>query len=136
MAQTDIQTLIAIAKDPQRSEDERTSAIHDMANLPPEEAIPALIDLLDDDALSVRWAAALILRKFGRDMLIPLLRAIATRPASAPFYESAHRALVRFGDPEIEAILQPVLEELKRPPASSTAAVEALNALKKLQALA
>ncbi len=133
MPHSELENAIAIARDPNRSEDERTSAIHALARFPAEEAIPALLELMHDNELSIRWTAASTLRKFGREMLIPLLRAIATQPASVNFYESAHHALVRFGDPEIEKILEPVVEALKQPPTSSTAAVEAMNALEQLQ---
>ena len=132
MTSSEFERIVAIARDASRSEDERTDAIHALARFPAEEAIPVLIDLMFDDSLSVRWTAASVIRKFGREMLIPLLRAIATRDANENFYESAHRALVRFGDPTIEAILKPLLEELKRPPTSSTAGVEAMKALKAL----
>ena len=133
MTSPQLESMAAIAKDPSRSEDERTDAIHALAHFPPEEAVPILIDLMSDDALSVRWAAANVIRKFGKAMLIPLLRAIATRPGNAFFYESAHHALVRFGDPKTEAILEPVLQALKQHPSSSTAAVEAMEALKALE---
>ena len=132
---TELEKLIAQAKNTSLSEEERTAAIHAMVRFPAEEAAPALIDLLDDNALSVRWAAASTLRKFGRAMLPYLLRAIATRPADTNFYESAHHALVRFGDPAIEKILDPVLKELKQTPAASKAAVEAMKALEALEAL-
>lgn len=134
MSDSTFETLAAVAQDVGRDEDERTSAIHELARFPADKAIPVLIDLMSDDSLAVRWAAAAAIRKFGREMLIPLLRAIATRPADENFYESAHRALVRFGDPQVEHILEPVLDALKQPPTSSTAAVKAMEALKQLQA--
>jgi HEAT repeat protein len=130
---TDLATLVAQAKDTSLSEEARTQAVHALARFPAEEAVPVLIELMHDNALSVRWTAASTLRKFGRAMLPHLLRAIATQPADAKFYESAHHALVRFGDPAVEALLEPVLEELKQTPAASKAAVEAMKALEALE---
>ena len=127
------ENLVDIIQDASRSEEERTSAIHELVRFPADKAIPVLIDLMDDDALSVRWTAATVIRKFGKAMLVPLLRAIATRPADDFFYESAHHALIRFGDPEIENILEPVVKALKQHATSSTAAVEAMKALAALQ---
>ena len=128
------ENLVDIIQDASRSEEERTSAIHELARFPADKAIPVLIDLMDDDALSVRWTAATVIRKFGKAMLIPLLRVIATRPADDFFYESAHHALVRFGDPDVEKILDPVVKALKQHAASSTAAIEAMKALQALPA--
>jgi len=135
MPQTDLDKLFAIAQDTSRSEDERTSAIYDLGRLPAEESIPYLIALMKDDALSVRWTAATVLRKYGKAMLAPLLRALATQPADPRFYESAHRALVRFGDPDIEAILDPVLKALSQSGAAEAVPVTAMEALTRLEPL-
>ena len=135
MPRTDLEKLKAIALDTARTEDERTSAIHALGRLPADESIPTLIALMKDDALSVRWTAATVLRKYGRSMLVPLLRALATQPADSRFYESAHRALVRFGDPEIEAILEPVLNALSQSGAAEAVPPTAMEALTRLEPL-
>lgn len=135
MAQAELERLVAIARDASRSEDERTTAIHAMSRHPAEEAIPYLIDLMKDNALSVRWAAASTLRRYGRAMLEPLLRALATQPADHQFYESAHHALTRFGDPAIEAILEPVLAALTQSGAAAATPAAAMDALEALESL-
>lgn len=136
MAQAELKKLISIARDSSRSDEERTTAIHTLKRFSPEEAIPYLLELMKDDALSVRWAAATTLRHFGRDMLEPLLRALETKPADIRFYESAHHALVRFGDPAIESILAPVLDALSGPGAATAVPAAAVEALEKLEAAA
>ncbi len=133
MTQTVAEKLAAIARNRSQSEDDRTTAIHAMGRLPAGESIPHLIALMKDDSLAVRWAAATTLRKYGRDMLEPLLRALATQPADHHFYESAHHALTRFGDPAIETILAPVLEALMQSGAAAAVPAAAMEALEKLQ---
>ncbi len=133
MAQADFDSLVAIARDASRSEEERTTATHALKRFPAEQAIPVLIDLMKDDALSVRWAAAATLRSFGQEMLPPLLQALATRPEDHNFYESAHHALTRFGNPDIEKILAPVLDALTHSGASATVPAIAMEALQQLQ---
>ena len=133
MPQTDIGKLAAIAQDHSQNEDDRTTAIHAMGRLPADEAIPHLIALMRDDALSVRWAAATTLRKYGREMLGPLLRTLATQPADHRLYESAHHALTRFGSPAIEEILAPVLDALTQSGAASAVPSVAMDALEKLK---
>ena len=133
MPQADIGKLAAIAQDHSQSEDDRTTAIHAMGRLPAEESIPHLITLMRDDALSIRWVAAATLRKYGREMLEPLLRALATQPADHRFYESAHHALTRFGNPAIEEILAPVLDALTQSGAASAVPGVAMEALEKLK---
>jgi len=92
-----------------------------------------LIALMRDDSLSVRWTAATTLRKYGLAMLEPLLRALATQPADRHFYESAHHALIRFGNPTIEAILAPVLGALTQSGVAEAVPAAAMEALEKLQ---
>ena len=133
MAQTELERLVATARDRSRSEDERTTAIHALGRLPAEQSIPYLLELMSDDALSVRWTAAATLRKYGQVMLEPLLRALATRPADHRFYESAHHALTRFGDPTIESILAPVLDALTESGAAAAVPAAAMKALEKLE---
>jgi HEAT repeat protein len=133
MAQAEFDSLVAIARDSSRNEEERTTAIHAMKHFPAEKAIPALIELMKDNALSVRWAAAATLRSFGQDMLPALLRALATQPEDHNFYESAHHALTRFGNPAIEKILAPVLDALTHSGASATVPAAAMEALQQLQ---
>ncbi len=135
MTQIDIEELSAIARDRSQSEDARTTAIHAMGRLPADASIPHLIALMKDDSLSVRWAAAATLRKYGQAMLEPLLRALATQPADHRFYESAHHALTRFGNPAIEAILAPVLEALTQAGTATAVPAVAMDALEKLQAV-
>ena len=135
MAQAELERLVAIARDTSRSEEERTTAIHAMKRFPAEEAIPYLLELMKNNALSIRWAAAATLRSFGRGMLEPLLRALATQPADHRFYESAHHALTRFGNPAIEKILAPVLEALAHSSAESVVPSAALEVLVQLEAL-
>ncbi len=134
MTHIDIEELSAIARDRSQSEDARTTAIHAMGRLPADASIPQLIALMKDDSLSVRWAAAATLRKYGQAMLEPLLRALATQPADHRFYESAHHALTRFGNPAIEAILAPVLEALTQAGTATAVPAVAMDALEKLQA--
>jgi len=88
---------------------------------------------MKDDSVAVRWAAAATLRHFGNDMLEPLLRALATQPADSRFYESAHHALTRFGNPVIEKSLAPVLEALTHPGAAAFVPAAAMDALEKLE---
>ena len=133
MAQTDIERLSSIARDRSQSENARTTAIHAMGRLPADESIPQLIALMRDDSLSVRWTAATTLRKYGLAMLEPLLRALATQPADRHFYESAHHALIRFGNPTIEAILAPVLGALTQSGVAEAVPAAAMEALEKLQ---
>jgi HEAT repeat protein len=133
MAQTELERLIAIARDRSRSEDERTTAIHALGRQPVQQSIPYLLELMRDDALAVRWAAAATLRKYGQEMLGPLLRALATQPADHRFYESAHHALTRFGNPAIETILDPVLEALAGSGAAAAVPAAAMDALEKLE---
>ena len=135
MAQTEIEKLVAIAMDRSRSEEERTTAIHALGRLPAEQSIPHLIKLMKDDSLSVRWAAGATLRKYGKRMLEPMLQALATQHADSRFYESAHHVLVRFGNPDIEAILEPVLDALSEPGAASAVPAAAMEALGKLEAI-
>ena len=133
MAPAELERLVAIARDPSRSEDERTTAIHALGRLPAEQSIPYLLELMRDDELSIRWTAAAALRKYGQDMLEPLLRALATQPADHRFYESAHHALTRFGNPTIEAILAPVLDALTHSGAAAAVPAAAMEALEKLE---
>lgn len=134
MTQSDIEKFATIARDRSQREDARTTAIHAMGRLPADESIPYLIGLMGDDSLSIRWAAAATLRKYGETMLEPLLRALSTQPADHRFYESAHHALTRFGNPAIEAILTPVLESLTQPGAAAAVPTAAMEALEKLPA--
>ena len=132
MTQTDINKLAATAKNRSLSEDDRTTAIHALGRLPADAAIPQLIALMKDDSLSVRWTAAATLRKYGKAMISPLLRALATQPADHHFYESAHHALTRFGNPAIEEILAPVLDALTQTRAEAAVPAMAMEALEKL----
>ncbi len=135
MPHTDIEKLIAVALDSALSTDQRITAIHALSDFPAPKTIPTLLTLMSDDELSVRWAATEVLRKYGYEMVSPLLRALATRPAEHNFYESAHHALVRFGEPEVREILAPVLKSLSRSTATAAVPVEAMTALKKYSQL-
>jgi len=133
MAQAELEKFAAIARDRSRSEEERTTATHALKRFPPDEAIPILIELMKDDEFSVRWAAAATLRSFGKAMLVPLLRTLATQPADHNLYESAHHALTRFGNPTIETILAPVLDALTHSGATVAVPAVAMEALTELE---
>jgi len=133
MTQSELDRHFAIAHDQSQSEDDRTTAIHAMGRLPAELAIPKLIILMKDDSLAVRWTAASAMRKYGRAMLLPLLQALATHPADHRFYESAHHALSRFGNPVVEELLAPLLEALTQTGAAEAAPIAAMQAQENLQ---
>jgi len=80
---------VATAQD----ESMRWHAVEAMRHLGGRHVVAPLIAALEDDAFAVRWAAAHGPIDAGEPALVPLLRALVTRPASLAFHGAARRVL-------------------------------------------
>ncbi|RME82918.1 MAG: HEAT repeat domain-containing protein [Caldilineae bacterium] len=128
----DIAQFIEMLRDPNATVNDRVDACHKLGLASGREAIEALIQSLDDDSVSVRWAAAEALLHHGYNVLEPLLQALSTRH-STYLYEGAHHILVRIPGPATRAVLQPVIDALESVGASAAVPVAASRALAELR---
>jgi len=97
-------------------------------------AAKALITCLEDDLLEVRWRAAEDLISFGRQGLIPLLRALINRSESVKLREGAHHALRSLSIGGLREIVTPVIAALEGVEPALTVPQAAHTALEALAA--
>ncbi len=115
-ANPQLQTAIDLLADKTAGETARIAACHDLGQLSGKEPIDALVAVLTDADVGVRWAAAGALRHQGPAAIEAVLSELATKPADSRLYESAHHVLSGTGDP----IVKPVLKALNDPVSSDS----------------
>ena len=74
---------LTVLNDISIDEVERTQAAHYLSKHPDPQVISTLVARLEDSDPGVRWAAAESLAGLGQSALLPLLEALAHRPASS-----------------------------------------------------
>ena len=86
-----------------------------LAELATPNAAGSLVEALEDDDGGVRWVAAEGLIAIGPAMLDPLLHALLHHSERMWLREGAHHVLseVRKRDPEVKAVIQPVIDGLE-----------------------
>lgn len=124
---------ITITDDLTRSTLEREEAIHYLAENPTSEGVQHLVDAMEDEQFSIRWAAARALTYTGRAALAPVLRKLIAKGSSASLREVAHHALHKNVDPQVRASSRPVLEAMKGPAADLATPQAAYQLLRELQ---
>lgn len=134
MIQTKEEAL-TIMNDLNRGPLEREEAIHffrkKTLNTP---EIEALVNLLQDSAAGVRWAAGEILALAGRDALIPLLRALTSSHVNSLLLASTHHVLQDTVDVHTRKEAKPMLDAIQGPGADVAAMTIARDWLSKLTA--
>jgi hypothetical protein len=96
-------------------------------------AMVALIKALEDKLFDVRWLAAQGLIAMGREVTVPLLRALVKSPDSRWLQEGVHHVLHDLYKGKLAVILQPVITALESFEPSIEAPLAAEEALKKLK---
>jgi HEAT repeat protein len=110
----------------------RSRAIRDLRQRRDTEAIPALLEALDDANPGIRWLAGEALIRVGRPAVVPLLKALTTAPPEPSFYHEAAHILRHLQLPELHGVLQPVISACERDSCAVEAPVQAECALLEL----
>jgi HEAT repeat protein len=127
-----IDQAIAILKDPNQPELTRNDAIFYLEENDGQEAIDALISVLDDDDYGVRWAAAEALAKMGAKAAPSVLRALLSPDADERLREAVHHIFKNNGDISIRSEAQPLVKALESKSTSIDELTEAGKLLQKL----
>jgi hypothetical protein len=91
----------------------RWEAVKALGHFADPKAVSALVDALDDEDWDVRWTAAKSLSEGGYEALCCLLTALACRPNSPEFLQSARHVLLTLRRGALLAFARPVLAALK-----------------------
>jgi HEAT repeat protein len=89
---------------------EAAKTLSEIADL---DSAPVLIATLEDGDFDIRWLAAEGLIAMGRAAWPPLLRALIQRAGSVWLRNGAHHILTSFFEPEVRALLAPVILALE-----------------------
>ena len=104
---------LRIVNDKSLETSEREAAIHNLREQPSPAVAERLVQLLEDNAPGVRWAAAMALAHYGDLGLRPLLRALTQPDINARLREGAHRVLARNPGSLSSEQLQELLDALQ-----------------------
>jgi len=127
----DLQINIQVLSDKSAGETARINACHELGQLSGKEAVTALVAVLADADVGVRWAAADALRHHGPAATEAVLSALVTQPADSRLYESAHRALSGTGDPIVKPVLKALSDPISSDSETPLAAYKALGEWRK-----
>lgn len=108
---------------------EREAAIHYLGEYPSPAVAERLVQILEDNAPGVRWAAAMTLAHYGKLGLRPLLQALSQPTINARLREGAHRVLSHTTDSLSSGHLQALLDALQGPGANVATMSAAMNLL-------
>jgi HEAT repeat protein len=115
-------------------EQARWEAARTLLDLRDPQAVPALIEALEDRNADIRWLAAEALFRIGEPALIPLLRRLLVRGDSPWLQERAHHVLHHLAARGVQPeVIRPVLAALEGPWPAMAAPVAAATALKALE---
>lgn len=103
----------ACLNDPSLEASKREEIIHYLREHPSSSAAEQLVQLLDDDAPGVRWAAAMALGQYGRVAFPSLLRALTQPNINVRLREGAHRVLSHTIEPQSFPHFQELLDALQ-----------------------
>ncbi|HID33576.1 MAG TPA: HEAT repeat domain-containing protein, partial [Anaerolineae bacterium] len=93
-----MEQALALLNDPQADSLQRVDAVRYLGDLGIEEAIQALVTLLEDDDYGVRWAAADALAKLGEKAAPAVLRKLLDPQTSSRAFEMAAHVFKNNGD--------------------------------------
>jgi HEAT repeat protein len=91
-------------------------------------AIDTLAEGLYDDNQEVRWTTARVLANLDGPAIPAILQILVRHPVNEPLRQTAFHALNGMSglhQPEIQAYLKPLLDELRRPSAAATSSTDA-----------
>lgn len=111
----------------------RWEGVKALSEMSEPDAIPFLIDALDDENAGVRWLAAEGLIRIGQPTLRPLLEALIARRQSPFLYQGAHHVLHELGKAEFTEEISSLLSALKESAARTKILVSASELLRKVK---
>jgi HEAT repeat protein len=122
--------LIPLLRD--RQEQVRWETCKALTDIADPTCAPALIGVLEDESFDVRWVAAETLIALGHPALVLLVQALIERPESIWLREGAHHILHAQNDPEVKAVIAPLLKVLNGFEMKDMVGLVAERTLKKL----
>ena len=132
MSEISHEQALAVAVDSGRSPMEREQAIHQLGKSPSPDVVDHLINLLEDNADGVRWAASNALIECGEAALKPLLQALLDQHDSVWLRRGAYRVFHDTKNYKVQQATADVVKALNGPAAESTTTDAAARALMQL----
>ena len=123
---------IEIVKDNKQKVLDREAAIYYLEKAATPDNLALLVDMLEDDAFGVRWAAAVVLAKVGDSSMAPLLHALIEKHDSTWLREGSHHVLHYSSSQNIREQSGELQKALRGPGAEMATMQEAFALLKKL----
>ncbi len=123
---------LRIVNDTSLETSQREEAIHYLREYPSAEIADRLVQILEDNAPGVRWAAALALARYGMIGLRPLLHALAQPNIGVRLREGAQRVLSHNTGSQLPEHIHELRAALQGPGADVTTMTVAMKLLQEL----